>query len=57
VAIQFANDQEPVDGTACRSHGSGVIARARDHLPELLAAYLKLQEVNRQKTVFWVGRA
>jgi len=53
VAIQFANDQEPVDGNGVPQPTVQELLQEREiTYRNLLAAYLKLQEVNRQKTVF-----
>jgi len=55
---------EPVPVTPAGENGQGVhhtapraAPGARDHLSNLLAAYLRLQEVNRQKTVFLASAA
>ena len=58
VAIQFANDQEPVDGNGVPQPTVQELLQEREiTYRNLLAAYLKLQEVNRQKTVFLASAA
>jgi signal transduction histidine kinase len=58
VAIQFANDAEPVDGEGSPQPTVQELLQEREiTYRNLLAAYLKLQEVNRQKTVFLASAA
>ena len=58
VAIQFANEPEPVDGNAPPQPTVQELLQEREiTYRNLLAAYLKLQEVNRQKTVFLASAA
>jgi len=58
VAIQFANEPEPVDGNGAPQPTVQELLQEREiTYRNLLAAYLKLQEVNRQKTVFLASAA
>jgi len=58
VAIQFANEPEPVDGNGTPQPTVQELLQEREiTYRNLLAAYLKLQEVNRQKTVFLASAA
>src|ERR1700739_52655 len=58
VAIQFANEPEPVDGNGSPQPTVQELLQEREiTYRNLLAAYLKLQEVNRQKTVFLASAA
>ncbi|HWY05901.1 MAG TPA: HAMP domain-containing sensor histidine kinase [Candidatus Acidoferrales bacterium] len=58
VAIQFANESEPVDGNGAPQPTVQELLQEREiTYRNLLAAYLKLQEVNRQKTVFLASAA
>ena len=58
VAIQFANDPDPVDGNGAPQPTVQELLQEREiTYRNLLAAYLKLQEVNRQKTVFLASAA
>ena len=58
VAIQFANEPEPVDGNGALQPTVQELLQEREiTYRNLLAAYLKLQEVNRQKTVFLASAA
>ena len=58
VAIQFANETDPVDGNGTPQPTVQELLQEREiTYRNLLAAYLKLQEVNRQKTVFLASAA
>jgi signal transduction histidine kinase len=58
VAIQFASEPEPVDGNGAPQPTVQELLQEREiTYRNLLAAYLKLQEVNRQKTVFLASAA
>jgi signal transduction histidine kinase len=58
VAIQFANEPEPGDGNGTPQPTVQELLQEREiTYRNLLAAYLKLQEVNRQKTVFLASAA
>ncbi|HTA57317.1 MAG TPA: HAMP domain-containing sensor histidine kinase [Candidatus Baltobacteraceae bacterium] len=58
VAIQFANETESVDGNGAPQPTVQELLQEREiTYRNLLAAYLKLQEVNRQKTVFLASAA
>src|SRR5260221_13271241 len=58
VAIQFANEPDLVDGNGTRQPTVQELLQEREiTYRNLLAAYLKLQEVNRQKTVFLASAA
>jgi signal transduction histidine kinase len=58
VAIQFSNEPDPVDGNGARQPTVQELLQEREiTYRNLLAAYLKLQEVNRQKTVFLASAA
>jgi len=58
VAVQFANDAPGQDGNAALQPTVQELLQEREiTYRNLLAAYLKLQEVNRQKTVFLASAA
>ena len=58
VAIQFANEPEAFDGNGAPQPTVQELLQEREiTYRNLLAAYLKLQEVNRQKTVFLASAA
>ena len=58
VAVQFANDPPGQDGNAALQPTVQELLQEREiTYRNLLAAYLKLQEVNRQKTVFLASAA
>ena len=58
VAVQFANDPPGPDGSAALQPTVQELLQEREiTYRNLLAAYLKLQEVNRQKTVFLASAA
>src|ERR1700739_1247304 len=58
VAIQFANEAEAFDGNGAPQPTVQELLQEREiTYRNLLAAYLKLQEVNRQKTVFLASAA
>jgi signal transduction histidine kinase len=58
VAIQFTNEPEAVDGNGTPQPTVQELLQEREiTYRNLLAAYLKLQEVNRQKTVFLASAA